>query len=246
MSTKPPERSPESLIRALSPIVVALVGSGGLIVFARADAPTRLQIGAEILFWVCLSALALAIVAALYPIAIERQVAWTRANALSWRTRRNERRFFREWVKHWRDLTALILENLQNDRTVRDWLADQGRYDAVRGWLIQHDDPSLRSAATFVHRHLTAQFGTVSLVDDKMKTSFFVWYRSLELDELLIWLIREGKSGYYGEPSGHTVSQSYQGIWDGLVRYGHSRGWGDIGTIGWPPTTGEVDKVTVS
>jgi hypothetical protein len=221
------------LIYVLAPIVVALLGVAGVAGVAQSDIRDRYQVAADIILWSAVGILLLAMVAAIYPIALERQLR----NAYRFAARRLraffDHRHFHEWVEQWSAYSMLVHRLSQstddNRITVGDWRDAQPQYDDLRSWFMANARLLPPDVADFVRDHVAAQWPRLTETERGLGRGgrgFFSFYSQLEFDLQMIRFVIDARDV-------RQITHTLAGVWDGLSAYSVQRGWGPRRNRGW-------------
>ena len=222
---------PVRLIYVVAPIVVAIIGgvAGIAGVTQNEEIRDRYQLAADILVWLSVITLVVAMVAALYPIALERQMRALWRVVLASARGFQERRRFPKWAEKWSEYSSLVAAHLEQNQ-IQEWIDLQPRYRSLREWLMENSRFLPPDAPNHIRGHLAAQWDG-SLTDGERALGqdgrgFFPMYRKLEFDMQMIDLLIQAKDHRH-------VRFTLEGIWDGLSSYSVGRGWGPLRTGDW-------------
>ena len=225
----PPQ--PLDVLKALLPATLALIGVGVFNGVATLELRTRYQTAADILVWASMAGIVVSIAAAVYPFALEAPLKGIARRIRAGLSSRLERRQMSEWLAHWAELSALMVDaTSKKDGPSNDWwkLAEP-RYHDLRSWLIEHESWVPAGALHTVLATLDAQWERLTTLEANLRHhGFFSLFRSEDLIFQAYGVIHRESNVGQGQ-HGHHPEHTFNGIWDGMNRYSVSRGWGSIG-----------------
>lgn len=228
---------PIRLIYVIAPIVVAIIGGAGVAgVTQSEEIRDRYQLAADVLLWASITTLLIAMLAALYPIALERQ-ALNVSRFLLRRIRAFvEKRHFSKWVDKWSEYSSLLYRaaSIEENR-IEEWQNAQNAYEHLREWLMANSRFLPSDAPDYVRSHVAAQWDKLTDKERDLgrgSRGFFAFYSQVEFDMQMIELLMAARDRRH-------PSRSLSSIWDGLSAYSISRSWRPLRQGGWRTQSGE-------
>jgi len=225
---KPSANGQIELLKTLAPTVLALIGVGVFNGVAATDIRERYAFAADLVLWVGVSCMVLAMVAATYPVTLERPLERVVSRLGRVVSERREKAAFFEWIEHWGALTALIYDAYADNKPT-GWLDERGpMYRAERLWLLEHEASIPRGALGSVIGTMKVQWPRRTTAEVRLeRDGFFSFFRYDDYSRQYAMLSIESETGR-GE-HGHHPQHTLKSVWDGLNRYSIRRSWGILG-----------------
>ncbi len=215
------------LIQVLLPLLIGILGLAGVAGFA--DIRPRYQWVTDLVLGISVVAIVVALVAALYPIALAGPTKASIRLLQSIKAKRSERRNFNEWIGLWAEYSDLVMSVTDGERPdVKRCLELQPEYERLREALLEKTRLLPSDSTLHVLDHLGAQWRKPTQLEYLLRgedRGFFALYSQVEFDLQAINMAIETK----GRHLAHTVI----GVWDGLSSYSNERGWGRLEPRGW-------------